>query len=176
MNKEFDKIVLAAEMIVEAAREFKSGGGDISYVKSILLAGAANNIVSPYLHELGIDCLYVELSKFAATMDGVDFDDGNLKEQKKAIGRGMNFYRFTYNSLKHAGHDSRRILPSQDLVFVSDLEEEADSLINASLVDFFKLPVSSEYSHDKLPPEFLALMSAPWNPKPPRGESSEKTV
>lgn len=164
MNKKFEKIELAAQMIVEAAKECRSGGGDMAFVKSILLAGAVNNILSPYLAELGIDCLYTELSKFATKLDGADFDSLGKEEQTREIGKRMGFYTATYNSLKHAGKKyGKSRLPSADLELVTDLEEEANNLIDAALVDFRKLPLTGSQAHEKFSSEFLDLLAGPWN-------------
>ena len=127
-------------MLVEAANEFRQAKSDVGYAKSILLAGAVSLIITPYLRELGIDSMHESLAKAAVQMDGTDISKLTPKELRDAVGRGVGYFRFTYNSLKNLGDVRRTIKPSDDLNFTADLREEADWLIDAAISDFSRLP------------------------------------
>lgn len=166
MQKEHNKILLAGELLVEAANEFRQAKSDVGYAKSILLAGAVSLITTPYLRELGIDSMHENLAKAAVQMNGADISKLTEQELKKAVSKGIGYYRFTYNSLKHSGDDRRAIKPSDDLNFTADLREEADWLIDAAISDFNRLLQEPNTINNEFSEEFLTLLQSPWNFSP----------
>lgn len=160
--KEHNKLLLAGEMLLEAAKECRTAKTDVQFVKSILLAGAVSMIVTPILQELDIESLHENLAKRAAEFGGIDLSKLSDKELTKVVGRGLSFYRSTYNSLKHTGFYDK-IKPSDDVIFTADLEYEAYLLIDAAIIDFNKIPFSREVINFKLSDELLDLLNSPWN-------------
>lgn len=150
-----DKIELAGQFIVEAAKEYKAATSDIGYAKSILLSGAALNLVSPWLRELKKGTLHGELAQFAAGLDEVGDN-----ERLKAIGAGVNFYRDVYNSLKHSGGNGRKL--ADDRFLEADLKEEACHLIDCAIIDYNRLICEEGFSDTKKTPELSLLLGSPW--------------
>ena len=66
-------------------------------------------------------------------------------------------YRQIYNSLKHAGNERKRIAPSADLEFKTDLKREAAHMLDAAKDDFASVTASRDI-RDTLAPEFIALL------------------
>jgi hypothetical protein len=155
--KTHDKIILAGELLVEAANECRSAKSDVGFAKSILLAGAVSLIITPWLKEIGIESMHVFLARRAAELSGKKM---SAKELNAAIGKGIGYYRFAYNSLKHAG--SKDVKASDDLFFEADLEEEANLLIDAVVFDYKRLPLSQEVVNTKLSSELLTLIQSSW--------------
>jgi len=166
MRKNHNKILLAGELLVEAANEFRLAKNDVGYAKSILLAGAVSLITTPYLRELGIDSMHESLAKVAVQMDGTDISKLTALELKDAVGKGIGYFRFIYNSLKHSGDVRRAIKPSDDLNFSADLREEADWLIDAAISDFTRLPHEQTTINNVFSDELLTLLQSPWNFSP----------
>lgn len=84
--KEHNKLLLAGEMLLEAAKECRAAKNDIDFVKSILLAGAVSMVVTPILQEFGIDSLHENLAKRAAEFGGTDLSKLSPKELSKVVG------------------------------------------------------------------------------------------
>ena len=166
MQKEHNKILLAGELLVEAANEFRQAKSDVGYAKSILLAGAVSLITTPYLSELGIDSMHESLAKAAVQMDGTDISKLTAKQLYEAVGKGIGYYRFTYNSLKHSGDKRRDIKPSDDLNFTANLREEANWLIDAAISDFSRLPHQLSTINNVFSDELRTLLQSPWNFSP----------
>jgi hypothetical protein len=159
MYKEHDKLELAGQLLLEAARECRAASSDVEFAKSLLLAGAVENILTPYLEELsasGSRPEYTprqhELAMHMQIIAGKPTSDD--------IGAALKFLRDPYNHLKHAGKvrgkDQRP--PSQDLKFFADLRHEADWMIALAIEDFNKLPLNPHELSDEL----LDLLQSYW--------------
>jgi len=55
--------------------------------------------------------------------------------QKEHFNSSLNFYRSTYNSLKHAGYQNA-VVASQDLTLYADLKEEAVDILRHAVKDY----------------------------------------
>jgi len=151
---------MAGELLVEAARECKNATDDVHFAKSILLSGAVDLMVSPILDEHGIESLHVSLSKAAARFGGENLDKLTPEQLQKTVGKGIKYFRFTYNSLKHTG--SSKVKASDDLDFFANLEQEAYHMIDACISDFNKLPLSQGYINTVFSDELLSLLQSHW--------------
>ncbi|ART83179.1 hypothetical protein CBP31_11620 [Oceanisphaera profunda] len=151
-----DKILLAGELLLEAANIYKSAKTDAEFAKSILLAGAVINIASPWLQELGVEPSQVQHAHIVLELRKLD--KGTLTESqiRKEIGKSLKFSRMVYNSLKHAGNGSLKA--SEDLTFEADLPEEAYFLIGSAIDDFRRLPLSVRTINGEL----LTLLQSSW--------------
>ncbi len=156
-----DKILLAGELLVDAAKNYHSGETNVDFAKSILMAGAVIGIVAPWLKELSIKSSHVQLAEIAAKRKFAGQNDPTPQDQKKEIGKSIEFYRLAYNSLKHAGNGSK-LKASDDLSFEADLQEEACYLIGSAIDDYNKLPLSRQTINTKLSDDLLTLLQSPW--------------
>ncbi|SFN28404.1 hypothetical protein SAMN05660284_01072 [Formivibrio citricus] len=156
-----DKILLAGELLVDAAKTYRAGETNIDFAKSILLAGAVIGIVAPWLEELGGKPSQTQLAGMAANLKGVPLTNLPLNEQQKEIGKSIAFYRLTYNSLKHAGR-GEKTKPSDDRFFEANLKEEAYYLIGNAIDDYNKLPLSRQTINTKLSDDLLTLLQSHW--------------
>lgn len=154
-----NKLYLAGDLLVEAASIYKLGNSNIEFAKSILLAGAVIGIVSPYLEEQKIKSSHVELSELSAQLRKIDLSQLNECERRKEMGRSINFYRMTYNSLKHTGKKDK-VKPSQDLILEANLKEEASYLIEHAISDFKKIPFTQSQINNILPDKLLTLLQS----------------
>jgi len=128
-----NKLELAGQLLVEAVTTYRSGERNVDFAKSILMAGAVVEIVSPLLKEHDIRSHQIKLAALAKEVD-----------EKSDVSKSMIFFRRPYNALKHAGKSSTnkdgtftwKTLPSSDLLIDLDLKDEADHLINSAIEDF----------------------------------------
>lgn len=156
-----DKILLAGELLVDAAKNYRSGKTNVDFAKSILMAGAVIGIVAPWLEELCIKSSQVQLAEIAAKLKGVSLNNLTPKDQKKEIGKSIAFYRLTYNSLKHVGNGNK-LKASDDLSFEADLKEEAYYLISSAIDDYNKLPLPQHTINTQLSDDLLTLLQSAW--------------
>jgi len=163
MYKEHDKLKLAGELLIEAARECRSATTDVGFAKALLLAGAVENILTPYLQELsdsGNKPEYtprqIEMAKHMQHFA----DAGAGRPPSDDIAGALAYLRNPYNHLKHAGKDRGKDqrLPSADLTFFADLRNEADWMVAMAIEDYNKLPLKSE----TLPGELLDVLQSYW--------------
>lgn len=158
-----NKILLAGELLVDAAKNYRSGVENIDFAKSILLAGAVIGIVAPCLEDIGVKSTHRRLAELSAQLKGIDLNPLPPQQRKKEIGKSIAFYRLSYNSLKHAGKGSE-IKASDDLLFKANLKEEAYDLINAAIDDYNKLTLSQRTINNELSDDLLTLLQSHWAP------------
>jgi hypothetical protein len=166
MEKMHDKINLAGDLLIESARECRLATTDVGYAKSILLSGAVSLMITPLLEEYGIESLHMQLAKGAIQFNGIDLATLPKEKARALVGSGIAYYRFTYNSLKHAGLKKRgkvSIKASEDLTFFADLKEEAFHMVDAAIHDFNRLPLTQSFINTTLSDELLDLLNSPWN-------------
>jgi hypothetical protein len=163
MYKKHNKLELAGQLLIEAARECRSATTDVGFAKALLLAGAVENILTPYLQELSASGNRPEYTprqiEMARHMQ--NFADKALgTPQSDDIAAALNYLRNPYNHLKHAGKDRGKDqrLPSADLAFFADLRNEADWMVAMAIEDYSKLPLNPE----TLPRELLDLLQSYW--------------
>jgi hypothetical protein len=125
--KDFNKLHVASQVLMEAHRRYVSATEDIDYFVSILLSGAVDGIVAPLLKEQGG---LTSHSLWARISDVVEPGEKDTHE---------GLFRENYNALKHAGGDRRKIKPSSDLTFQFDPKREAESSLYAAKQDFRQL-------------------------------------
>ncbi|MBA5689146.1 hypothetical protein [Rugamonas apoptosis] len=163
MYKRHDKLELAGQLLLEAARECRSATSDVGYAKSLLLAGAVENILTPYLDELsaaGSKPEYtprqVEMARHMENFAGAFAGEPPSGD----IAAALKFLRNPYNHLKHAGKDrgNDKSLPSEDLMFYADLRNEADWMVAMAIEDYSRLPLNPE----NLSGELLELLQSFW--------------
>lgn len=142
-----NKLDLAGELLLEAASVYETADKDADYAKSILLAGAVLGIVSPYIEELG------HTSSQRALAQQIKSSQHEFKKTQK---NSISFFRYVYNSLKHAG-DSK-VSPSDDLLLFANLREEASTMLGWAKDDFCKIPFSTEYVNKELPEDLLTVL------------------
>jgi hypothetical protein len=156
--KTHNKIILAGELLVEAANECRAAKNDVGFAKSILLAGAVSLIITPWLEEIGIESMHVYLARRAVELSGKKL---SAKELEQEIGKGIGYFRLVYNSLKHSGR--KGVKPSDDLTFEADLKEEAYLLIDAVIFDYKRLPLALGVINTMLTSELLTLLQSSWD-------------
>jgi len=157
--KEYNKIILAGELLVGAAEAYRSAKTDIDYAKSILMSGAVIGIVHPWLIENGIDPSHTQLAKISARIRGIDIASLTKQEQQNELRRSISFHKLTYNSLKHAGNKRKNINAADDLILEANLKEEADYLIGNAIDDYNKLPFSQNMECHQ---DLLKLLQSNW--------------
>lgn len=140
-----NKILLAADMFVEAHNLFVSGKRDIDYVTSTLLSGAVVGIIAPLVEEQGTESTHKTLANLAHL----------AKPQTRAIRDGV--FRWVYNAMKHAGDMKSGLPASEDLEIVADLRDEAAQMLDAAKSDFRKIKVSDGI-RQRLNPDFIDLL------------------
>ncbi len=156
-----DKILLAGELLVDAAKIYRFAKTDTDYAKSILISGAVIGIAAPWLEELNIKPSHLQSAEIISKIKGMNLAEMPGKARSKELGKSINFYRLTYNSLKHAGN-GKKVKASDDLIFKADLKEEAYYLIGSAIDDYNKLPLSRETINTQLSDELLTLLQSPW--------------
>jgi hypothetical protein len=159
--EQHNKILLAGELLLDAAKIYKSGVNNVDFAKCILLAGAVIGILTPWLEELGEKPSQIQMAETAAQIKGIDLTKITSKKRKEEIGNSIRFYRLIYNSLKHAGQAHAKIA-SDDLSFEADLKQEASYLMNSAIDDYNKIPFSQNEINTKLPDELLTLLQSNW--------------
>jgi len=159
--KTHDKILLAGDLLVDAAKIYGFAKTDTDYAKSILISGAVIGIVAPWLDELSIKSSHLHSAETISKIKGVNLDAMGEKAKKKELGKNIKFYRLTYNSLKHSGSGDE-VKASDDLTFNADLKKEAHYLIGSAIDDYNKLPLSQEVINTQLSDELLTLLQSAW--------------
>ncbi len=169
--KKHDKLLLAGELLVEAAKTYRLATRDVDFVKSILMAGAVSGIVSPFLEELGVKPAQTQRAETAVKIrsesarvhgrEAVDPDACLRDEWTREIAEFIRFDRFAYNSLKHAGKKPK-VKASEDLVLTVDLQKEASYLIESAIDDYKKLPFPQSVVNGQLSNELLELLHSLW--------------
>lgn len=156
-----DKILLAGELLVDAAKTYRSAKTNTDFAKSILISGAVIGIVAPWLDELGIKSSRVQFAEIVAELNGINLTALSEKSKRKEIGKSVTFYNLAYNSLKHSGK-GEKIKASDDLIFEANLKEEAYYLIGNAIDDYNKLPRSRQTTNTQLSDELLTLLQSDW--------------
>jgi hypothetical protein len=156
-----DKILLAGELLVDAAETYQFAKKDTDYAKSILISGAVIGIVAPWLDELNIKSSHLQPAEITSKIKGVNLAEMTEEAKRKELGKTINFYRLTYNLLKHAGN-GKKVKASDDLTFKSDLKEEAYYLISSAIDDYKRLPLSQKIINTQLSDKLLSLLQSAW--------------
>jgi hypothetical protein len=143
-----NKLVLAADMFVEAHNRFVAASRAVDYVSSLMLAGAVEGIVAPLLIEQGGRSSH----QLLAALSDIVREPGEPPTRE-------GVFRTVYNGLKHAGDRRRDVAPSADLDLVADLRAEAAEMLEAAREDFRKVVVSSDV-RVKLAPQFIGLLAS----------------
>lgn len=159
--KTHDKILLAGELLLDAANSFHTATTEAEYAKCILLAGAVIGVTAPWLDELGEKSSQIRLAELSAHFQGIDLSELTDKSRKEELGKSLAFYRLAYNSLKHAGK-GKEVKASDDLTFKANLKEEAHYLIGSAIDDYNKLPLPQEVINKQLSGDLLTLLQSPW--------------
>lgn len=146
--KKYNKIVIASEMFERAHDQFVSSKSEIDYTSALLLAGAVVGIIAPLLAEQGGYPTHNLLARI-----------GNLISDQGDANQHAGLYRAAYNSLKHAGNDRRKLKPSDDLEFETDIRLEAARMLDAAKADFKEISVSGAI-RQQLSRSFIALLEA----------------
>lgn len=159
-----NKILLAGELLVDAAKIYRSGRKNVDFAKSILLAGAVIGIVAPLLEERGTKSSQAQFAEWFIQVRRLNLSE---KNEKKEISNSIRFDRFIYNSLKHSGSKhlgsyEEGIKPSDDLLFEADLKREACRLIESAIADYNHLDLSREIVNMKLSDDLLTLLQSRW--------------
>lgn len=145
----FNKIEIAAEMLVESHDRYLLAGLDIDYIVSILLSGAVIGIVGPLLEEQGGHTTHSLLARISNSIEPGD------PESKDGM------FRAIYNALKHAGNDKgkNKVPASADLEIQTDLRLEAARMLDAAKQDFQQISVPQTI-RQRLPSRFIALLES----------------
>lgn len=146
--KEYNKIVIASEMLVEAHNRYDNAKSEIDYVSSILLSGAVVGIIAPLLEEQG----GVPMHEILARISNAIGDDKS--EEIKS-----GFFRSTYNAFKHAGDTRRKVSASEDLTIVTDIKLEAGRMLDVAKSDFKQISVVSEV-RSQISETFIQLLQS----------------
>ena len=147
---EYNKIIVASSMLLEASTIFDGASSEMDFITSILLSGAVIGIIAPLLSELGGYPTHEILARIADTLD-----DNNEERHHPGM------FRTVYNALKHAGNKRKTLKASDDLEFEANLAQEAEKMLYVAKSDF-----SNIYSHihprvkKQLPTSFTELI---WN-------------
>lgn len=145
--KKYNKIVIASEMFERAHDQFVSAKSEVDYTSALLLAGAVVGIIAPLLAEQGGHPMHNLLARI-----------GNLISDQGDEDQHAGLYRAAYNSLKHAGNERKKLKPSDDLEFETDIRLEAARMLDAAKADFKGISVSSAIR--QLSHSFVALLEA----------------
>jgi hypothetical protein len=142
----YNKIMLAADMFVEAHDRFANAKRPVDFIASLLLSGAVAGIVAPLLNEQGKRSAHQLLAALS-----------NVVGEPSAGRTHEGIFRTVYNGLKHAGDPRRSVVPSTDLDLAADLRFEAAEMLNSAKEDFGKILVSAELN-DQLSKRFIELL------------------
>lgn len=140
------KIVVAADMFIEAHDRYANATRDIDYIVSIMMSGSVIGIVGPLLKEQGGHTSHSLLARISTKLGGP-----GSPETKEGM------FRAVYNGLKHAG--DRKIPPSSDLLVHVHLEREAAHMLDDAKADFRQIKVTPDIQ-SKLPSQLLALLES----------------
>lgn len=159
---EHNKLHIASQLLLSAARDFETATTDADYVKCILLAGAVVNICYPIVEETGGKSSQRASGELATRLTerhtGETLDTKAWEAQVK---RFIGFDVFVYNALKHAGDPRKKVAAIDDIFFEADLKHEARNLILNAIDDFRAVPHSRRDIAD-FDPELLTLVNSPW--------------
>lgn len=159
-----NKLYIASQMLLKAARDFEAATDELEYVNCILLAGAVINICYPIIEEKGGTSKFRQMADLATTI--MEMRNGkpmDVKDRSNQIRRFLSFDLFAYNALKHAGDRAKGIKASDDIFFEADLKREAEQLICAAISDFGSVPHSSAAIR-AFDPAVVDLVRSPWPP------------
>jgi hypothetical protein len=132
--KTLNKINLCVDMLLESASELRGAERDIHLVKSILLSGAANEIIEPLLKELNITLPRGVFPKLVTRL----LKPENIPDETDLEKRFFQLSKSVYNALKHSGGNGKTA--SQDLIIEADLQAEAEQSFLLALSNFEALP------------------------------------
>ncbi len=144
----YNKIVIAADMFVEAHKRFISAKSDIDFIVAIVMAGSVLGIISPLLKEQGgrtTHQILAEISNLIVKEEDADFHEGIFRE--------------IYNSFKHTGSMKKGLKPSEDTEVEAELKKEAAYMLDAARDDFREVKIIHD-STVVLPDEFLNLIES----------------
>lgn len=143
----YNKIVLAAEMFVEAHDRFIEAKRPVDFITALMLSGAVEGIVAPLLKEQGKRSAHQLLAALA------DLVNGPVSRTHDGV------FRTVYNGLKHAGDRQKLVAPSTDLRLEADLRVEAAEMLNSAKEDFAKIEVSPDV-RGQLSSRFVELLGS----------------
>jgi hypothetical protein len=159
-----NKLHLASQLLLCAAREFEAATTDADYVKCILLAGAVVNICYPIVEETGGKSRQRSRAELATKLTEVRNGESlTTKDWDAQVKRFIGFDTFVYNTLKHAGDTRKKVAAIDDIFFEADLKDEAQELILTAIDDFTAVP-HSQGAIVSFAPELLTLVNSPWPP------------
>lgn len=128
--KKYNKVVIATELFERAHDQFVSAKSEMDYATSLLLSGAVVGIIAPLLAEQGGHPTHDLLARI-----------GNIISENDDEKEHAGLYRAAYNSLKHAGNHRKKLKPSQDLEFETNIRLEAAHMLDAAKADFKEITV-----------------------------------
>ena len=139
---QYNKIVVASEMFVEAHGRYVSGARDIDYIASLVLSGAVCSIVSRLLQQQGDGTFHTVLASLfeQATDEGV--------------------LRSIYDGFTQAVYKRTETLQPADIIIRADLRKEAAWMLEAAREDFSKI-IIERGALDELSSDFLKLIREP---------------
>ena len=146
--QKYNKIVLAADMFVEAHERFINAKLPVDLVASLMLSGAVEGIVAPLLKEQGKRSAH----QLLAALSDLVGEPGTSPTHE-------GIFRTVYNGLKHAGDRRGAVEPSADLELSADLRVEAAEMLEAAKEHFGKVLVASEV-RSELSPRFVELLTS----------------
>lgn len=159
---EHNKLQIASQLLLSAARDFETATTDTDYVKCILLAGAVVNVCYPIVEELGGKTSQRGTAELATKLTelrtGACLDE---KAREALIKRFIGSDVFVYNALKHAGDRRKNVAATDDIFFEADLKNEARELILIA-IDNFRLLPHAPGAIANFDPELLTLVNSPW--------------
>lgn len=153
--KEYNKIYLCEEMLVQSVNFYENSKKDTDYIPSILIAGAVLEIITPLLIELNIETKDNSLFKVYKILNTSE----NKKNEKKEY---FYFTKLIYNSLKHAGH-GKNLPASNDLKMKANLKEEAEILISKAVNEYNRIPeeyISQHYINNTMSAKTLKVLQS----------------
>lgn len=160
-----NKLHLASQLLLSAARGFETATSDADYVKCILLAGAVVNICYPIVEEAGGKSRQRARAELATKLTEVrNGEPLTAKDWDAQVKRFIGFDTFVYNTLKHAGDTRKKVAAIEDIFFEADLKCEAQELILTAIDDFRAVP-HSQGAIASFDPELLTLVNSPWPPR-----------
>lgn len=147
--EQYNKIVVASLMFTEAHQRYINAKQDMDYIISILLTGSVIGIIAPLLKEQG---------RRTSHQSSVDICELLTVDGEKNPIHEVNF-RETYNSLKHARNDRKKVKAHDDLIIKTDLRLEAAYLLDDAKEDFCSIIFSADV-RSKISDEFLTLLES----------------
>lgn len=157
-----NKLHIASQLLLSAARDFEVATTDADYVKCILLAGAVVNICYPIIEEVGGTSSQRATAELATRLTEIRTGEPlDRKSREALVKRFIGFDTFVYNTLKHAGDTRKSVAAVDDIVFEADLRREAKDLILTAIDDFRSVP-HAQSAIANFDPELLTLVNSPW--------------